>query len=113
MICGPTGELIAEQLIGKEGVIVADIDLSLIIEQKEIHDILGYYNRFDVFRLEVDFTPNLPLWSKGLNVREPVEENWKEADEKRTLQNEKNYPDLKWTRNELLQFLKVPLTKRS
>lgn len=64
MICGPTGELIAEQLIGNEGVIVADIDLSLIIEQKEIHDILGYYNRFDVFRLEVDFTPNLPLWSK-------------------------------------------------
>lgn len=33
MICGPTGEPIAEQPIDKEGIIVADIDLSLIIEQ--------------------------------------------------------------------------------
>ncbi|MEM0101339.1 MAG: carbon-nitrogen hydrolase family protein [Candidatus Methanomethyliaceae archaeon] len=76
MVCGPTGEVISEQLIGKEGIVVADIDLSLIIEQKEIHDILGYYNRFDIFRLEVDFTPNLPLWPKG--IKEKVEENWKE-----------------------------------
>jgi len=64
MICGPTGDVIAEQPIDKEGIIFADIDLSSIIEQKEIHDIIGYYNRFDIFRLEVDFTPNMPLWCK-------------------------------------------------
>lgn len=80
MICGPTGELIAEQLVDREGIVVADIDLSLIVEQKEIHDIVGHYNRFDIFRLEVDFTPNLPLWSKGLDSRDEVEENWKEID---------------------------------
>jgi nitrilase/aliphatic nitrilase len=64
IISGPTGDVIAEQPMDKEGIIIADLDLSLIIEQKEIHDIIGYYNRFDIFRLEVDFTPNIPLWYK-------------------------------------------------
>ncbi|MBC7113410.1 MAG: carbon-nitrogen hydrolase family protein [Candidatus Methanomethyliales bacterium] len=67
MICGPTGDVIAEQPIDKEGILIADIDLSSIIEQKEIHDIIGYYNRFDIFHLEVDFTPNVPLWYKTEN----------------------------------------------
>jgi nitrilase/aliphatic nitrilase len=64
IVCDPTGGVVAEHPIDKEGIITADIDLSQIIEQKEIHDILGYYNRFDIFRLEVDFTPNIPLWPK-------------------------------------------------
>jgi predicted amidohydrolase len=64
MICGPTGDIVAEQPMDREGIITADIDLSSIIEQKEIHDIIGYYNRFDIFHLEVDFTPNIPLWYK-------------------------------------------------
>lgn len=44
----------------------ADIDLGHMIEQKEIHDILGYYNRFDVFKLEVNKTPQKPLWKSGM-----------------------------------------------
>lgn len=71
MILGPTGELIGEPLVGKEGMIAADIDVSLSIEQKEIHDVVGYYNRFDVFRFEVDFSPNLPLWPKCPPTGEP------------------------------------------
>lgn len=87
MVCGPTGELIGEQLVGKEGIVFADIDLSLIIEQKEIHDIVGYYNRFDVFRLEVDFTPNLPLWSRGRYSGKELEDKKEEIDQ--NLQKEK------------------------
>jgi hypothetical protein len=37
--------------------VVAEIDISLSIEQKQIHDIVGSYNRFDVFRLTVDQRP--------------------------------------------------------
>lgn len=61
MILGPTGELITDPLIGKEGMIMAEIDVSQSIEQKEIHDVVGYYNRFDVFRLELNVSQNLPI----------------------------------------------------
>ncbi len=61
MILGPQGELLAEPLVGGEGMVLAEIDLSLSIEQKQIHDIVGSYNRFDVFRLTVDQRPNRPI----------------------------------------------------
>jgi nitrilase len=58
MILGPQGELLAEPQVGGEGMVVAEIDISLSIEQKQIHDIVGSYNRFDVFRLTVDQRPH-------------------------------------------------------
>jgi nitrilase len=61
MILGPQGELLAEPHVGGEGMVVAEIDISLSIEQKQIHDIVGSYNRFDVFRLTVDQRPNRPI----------------------------------------------------
>jgi nitrilase len=61
MILGPQGELLAEPQVGGEGMVVAEIDISLSIEQKQIHDIVGSYNRFDVFRLTVDQRPNRPI----------------------------------------------------
>jgi hypothetical protein len=33
----------------------------LSIEQKQLHDIVGYYNRFDILRLTVDQRPNQPI----------------------------------------------------
>jgi len=82
LILGPTGEMIAEPVIGKEGMVIADIDIAQCIEQKQAHDIVGYYNRFDIFRLEVDFTPNLPIWSKGLHEEVPPEEEEESNSEK-------------------------------
>jgi predicted amidohydrolase len=61
MVLGPQGELLSEPQIGGEGMAVADIDVSLSIEQKQFHDIVGYYNRFDIFRLAVDQRPNRPV----------------------------------------------------
>ncbi len=61
MILGPQGEPLAEPQVGGEGMVVAKIDISLSIEQKQIHDIVGSYNRFDVFRLTVDQRPNRPI----------------------------------------------------
>src|SRR6516164_5770515 len=61
MILGPQGELLAEPQVGGEGMVVAEIDVSLSIEQKQFHDIVGYYNRFDVFRLAVDQRANQPI----------------------------------------------------
>jgi nitrilase len=61
MILGPQGELLGEPHVGGEGMVVADIDISRSIELKQIHDIVGSYNRFDVFRLTVDQRPNRPI----------------------------------------------------
>jgi nitrilase len=51
MILGSQGEPLAEPQVGGESIVVADIDGALSIEQKQFHDTVGYYNRFDIFRL--------------------------------------------------------------
>jgi nitrilase len=61
MILGPQGEPLTEPQVGGEGIVVADIDIALSIEQKQFHDIVGYYNRFDIFRLVVDQRPQRPI----------------------------------------------------
>jgi len=69
LIVGPTGELLAPPLEGKEGMVMAEIDIGSSIEHKMIHDIVGHYNRFDIFHLEVDRTPNVPLRIKSPETR--------------------------------------------
>lgn len=64
MILGPNGELLSDPLAGSEGMVLADIDIARSIEHKMAHDIVGYYNRFDIFHLEIDPTPNRPVWIK-------------------------------------------------
>jgi nitrilase len=54
MVLDPTGELIGEPLSGNEGIVYADIDTSRSVELKQFHDVVGYYNRFDIFDLRVD-----------------------------------------------------------
>jgi hypothetical protein len=47
--------------------------LALSIEQKQFHDIVGYYNRFDIFRLVLDQRPQPPMTVLG-NAIEAAEE---------------------------------------
>lgn len=61
MILGPTGDPIAEPLVGEEGIVYADIDIAESIELKQTHDVVGYYQRFDVFRLTLDQRPQEPV----------------------------------------------------
>ena len=60
MIIGPTGEVISDVLADHEGIVYAEIDIARCIEPKQFHDVVGYYNRFDIFRLDVDRTPRNP-----------------------------------------------------
>jgi len=64
IIVGPNGELLAAPVVGGEGMVLAEIDIARSIEHKIAHDIVGYYNRFDIFHLEVDPTRNRPVWIK-------------------------------------------------
>jgi len=47
IIVGPNGELLADPVVGGEGMVIAEIDIASSIEHKMAHDIVGYYNRFD------------------------------------------------------------------
>lgn len=64
IIVGPDGELLAGPVTAGEGMVVAEIDIARSIEHKMLHDIVGHYNRFDIFHLEVDPTPNRAVWMK-------------------------------------------------
>jgi len=51
---GPDGRTVGEALIDDEGIAYADIDLNRCIQPRQMHDITGHYNRFDVFDLKVN-----------------------------------------------------------
>lgn len=57
----PTGELISAELRDDEGIVYANIDLNLCVEPKQFHDVVGYYNRFDIFDLSVKRTRLRPV----------------------------------------------------
>jgi aliphatic nitrilase len=50
----PTGEQLGDVLRDDEGILYADIDLNRCVEPKQFHDVVGYYNRFDIFDLSVN-----------------------------------------------------------
>ena len=54
MILDPTGSIISEVLSNDEGIVYGDINTELSIEPKQFHDVVGYYNRFDIFEFKVD-----------------------------------------------------------
>jgi len=54
VIVNPMGEIIAGPLLGKEGLITAEIDLDDVIKARFDFDPVGHYSRGDVFKLSVD-----------------------------------------------------------
>ncbi len=50
----PMGALVGDSLQDEEGIAYAKFDLSRCIEPKQFHDVVGYYNRFDVFDLKIN-----------------------------------------------------------
>jgi len=53
-VIGPDGRVVGEPLIDDEGIVYAEIDLNRCIQPRQMHDITGHYNRFDIFDLHVD-----------------------------------------------------------
>ena len=65
VIYGPDGQPVSEPLIDAEGIVYGEIDLEREIELKQFHDIVGHYNRFDVFSLRLNRRPIAPLAPEG------------------------------------------------
>lgn len=56
-VIGPDGRIVGEPLIDDEGISYAEIDLGSCIQPRQMHDITGHYNRFDIFDLRVNRRP--------------------------------------------------------
>lgn len=70
VIVGPFGDVLAEPLYGREGVLTADIDLHDTVRGKYDLDVVGHYARPDVFSLTVDERARRPADVR----REPVDD---------------------------------------
>ncbi|QGY32806.1 carbon-nitrogen hydrolase family protein [Pantoea cypripedii] len=71
----PTGTPIGDTLQNEEGIAWATFDLKKIIEVKQLHDVVGYYNRFDVFNLDVNRRRLVPATFSGDDVPLETENN--------------------------------------
>jgi aliphatic nitrilase len=74
----PTGEMLGDTLQDEEGIGYAEFDLRRCIEPKQFHDVVGHYNRFDVFDLTVSRKRLVPATfvdapSRADSATEPAE----------------------------------------
>ena len=79
MFVDPTGTPLGDLLHEEEGIAYAEFDLSRCVEPKQFHDVVGYYNRFDVFSLTVDRTRQEPVTWREQAAAAPAPPAEKEA----------------------------------
>jgi aliphatic nitrilase len=60
VVLDPTGTPLGDALCRDEGILYADIDLAHSVEPKQFHDVVGSYNRSDIFTLSVNRSPRRP-----------------------------------------------------
>ena len=53
-IFAPDGTVVAEAAAGEETIVYGDLDLGLIAAEQQALDVVGHYNRPDIFELRVD-----------------------------------------------------------
>ncbi|MFF2014596.1 carbon-nitrogen hydrolase family protein [Paenibacillus sp. NPDC058177] len=53
-IVGPLGEYVTEPLYDEEGILYATLDLSQVVQSRFDLDVVGHYNRPDIFQLTVN-----------------------------------------------------------
>ena len=71
LVVGPAGIPVTPVMCEDEGILYADVDLAECVEPKQFHDVVGYYNRFDIFKLRVDRTRAAPATFEERFDQEP------------------------------------------
>lgn len=80
-VVGPDGQVIGKPLIDDEGIVYADIDLTKCIQPKQMHDIIGHYNRFDIFDLRVNKKPLQAVTFTEKELNQSIDQSDKQKDE--------------------------------
>ncbi|CAK9885878.1 MAG: Nitrilase [Candidatus Erwinia impunctatus] len=65
MFVDPTGAQVGDMLQYEAGIAFATFDLQKIVSEKQLHDVVGYYNRYDVFNLAIDRQRHEPASFSG------------------------------------------------
>jgi nitrilase len=65
VVYGPDGELLAGPLLHTSGVLVANLDLGHLARQRLEFDVVGHYNRPDLFHFTVDERPRASVHYRG------------------------------------------------
>ena len=65
VVIGPSGEPVSDMLRDEEGILYHEIDINECVEPKQFHDVVGYYNRFDIFDLRVNRERLKPIAFEG------------------------------------------------
>ncbi|WP_028550298.1 carbon-nitrogen hydrolase family protein [Paenibacillus sp. UNC451MF] len=65
-IVGPLGDYIVEPLYNEEGILIATLDLSEIIQSRFDFDVVGHYSRPDIFQLVINDNKQEIVRSKKL-----------------------------------------------
>jgi nitrilase len=60
-VFAPDGTIVADSVAGEEAIVFADLDLGRIPEEQAALDVVGHYNRPDVFTLTIDERPREPV----------------------------------------------------
>ena len=60
-IISPEGRHLASPLTEGEGILIADLDLSLIVKRKRMMDSVGHYARPELISVQLDQRPARPL----------------------------------------------------
>lgn len=63
VIVSPLGQVVAGPLWDEEGCLFAELDMAQVAQSKLDFDVVGHYNRPDIFRLEINERPLKPVES--------------------------------------------------
>jgi len=64
-VIGPNGEWVAPPLVDQRGITYVQCPREPVVQGKLFHDIIGHYNRFDIFKLHLNVDPLDSITRRG------------------------------------------------